>query len=221
MGTPYEVQQGDCLSSIAEKFGFPDYRTIYQDGANADFRSKRANPNIIFPGDLLIIPDRHEKDVSCATDEHHRFVTRLPKVLLRLCLQDDLHEPYRSKRYRLKVGNDVREGNTDGDGMVEQRIPADATGGEITIFPVDDDPADPGYTFPLDLGHLDPIDETSGIDGRLVNLGFGPADQNGIELSEEDRAEAIRAFQQWFGVEVTGEADETTQEKLRLLHDGE
>ncbi len=221
MGTNYTVTQGDCLSSIAERWGFPDYQSIYLDPANADFRAKRPNPNIIFPGDNLYIPELEIKDLPCATDQRHRFVISQPKVLLRLCLLDDLHQPYGNKRYELKVGSKAYEGSTDGGGMLEQRIPADAVEGEITVFPVEDDPADPGYSFPLNLGHLDPIDESSGIDGRLANLGFGPTDEDDPEGADEARVEALKAFQARFGLEVTGEPDDATCQKLRQLHDGE
>ena len=53
--------------------------------------------------------------------------------------------------------------------MLEQSILANATEGEVTIFTTDDGPSDLGYTFTLNLGHLDPVDETSGVDARLTN----------------------------------------------------
>lgn len=220
MGEYYTVRKGDCLSSIAEKFGFSDYETIYLDSGNAAFRDKRPNPNIVYAGDILFIPDRETKEVSCSTDERHHFVLKLQKVYLRLCLLDDLHQPYRNKKYRLRVGADDYQGSTDGNGIVKQRIPANASEGEITIFTVEKDPSDKGYTFMLDLGHLDPIDEASGVDARLINLGFGPPDQDG-ELSDEERVEGFKAFQARFGLESTGKLDEATRRKLRELHDAE
>ena len=217
MGTQYTVRQGDCLSSIADIWGFADYTEIYQHAENTGFRDKRPNPNIIFPGDVLVIPDRNTKEVPCATDRRHTFVMTQPKVLLRLCLQDDLHQPYADTRYLIRIGKQTIEGTTDGNGLLEHRIPARAASGEITIYPTEDDP----YTFPLNLGHLDPVDEDAGVDGRLINLGFGPPDQDSGELSEEDRREALRLFQQRYGLEVTGEPDDTTRAKLREIHDGE
>jgi hypothetical protein len=104
---------------------------------------------------------------------------------------------------------------------LEQEIPADAVDGEVTIFPFPDDLSDPGYTFTLKLGHLDPIDEDSGVDARLINLGFGPQDTEDSEWSDDDRGEALKAFQDKFGLEVTGMADDATCQKLRALHDGE
>ncbi len=216
----YQVQQGDCLSSIAKANGFADYQTIYQRPENADFRQKRPNPNIICPGDILFIPDRETKDVSKGTDQQHVMTMKRPHVQVRLCLKDDLHQPYKGVKYHLRVGLDQWDGSTDGAGMVEQEIQADATDGEITIFPGGGSSPDEGYTFTLQLGDLDPIDAMSGVDARLINLGFGPQDA-AAPLSDDDRMEAVKAFQDRFGLDVTGELTDETKSKLQELHDGE
>ena len=49
----YVVQQGDYLSRIALRFGFADWRAIYDHADNASFRKKRPNPNLIKPGDVI------------------------------------------------------------------------------------------------------------------------------------------------------------------------
>jgi N-acetylmuramoyl-L-alanine amidase len=223
MGSYYRVQQGDCLSSIAEQWGFVDYNAIYLDSENADFREKRPNPNILFPGDVLFIPERSTKELARPTDHLHSFVLKRDKVYLRVCLQDDLHQPYKDTKYHLRVGARHYDGRTDDNGLVEQRIVPDATDGEITIYNMEDDPADNGYTFTLNLGHLDPVDEPSGVDARLINLGFGlpSEDEEEGEWSPEERSEVLRTFQNRFGLKVTGEADDATRQKLRQLHDAE
>ena len=218
MGTYYNVRRGDCLSSISAQFGFSDYESIYLHPENAAFREKRPNPNIICSGDVLFIPDPTIREVPCATERKHRFVLKRPKALLRLCLKDDLQKPYKNTKYHLRIDCNQYDGSTDGAGMVERKIPANATNGEITIFPSG---SDDGYTFTLNLGDLDPVDETTGVDARLRNLGFGPPDSSDEELSDEDRQEALRAFQERFGLEVTGKADDATRAKLRQLHDNE
>ena len=53
----YTVQPGDSLKKIAAKHGFSDYREIYDHPSNAPFRAKRPNPNVILPGDVIVIPD--------------------------------------------------------------------------------------------------------------------------------------------------------------------
>lgn len=58
MPTSYTVKPGDNLSKIAVKHGFNNYREIYDHPSNAAFRAKRPNPNFIFPGDVIIIPDK-------------------------------------------------------------------------------------------------------------------------------------------------------------------
>src|SRR4249920_494288 len=57
MSTTHTVLQGECLSSIAHDFGFGDWHVIYDHPQNASFKTKRPNPNLIYPGDELFIPD--------------------------------------------------------------------------------------------------------------------------------------------------------------------
>lgn len=57
MGTRYTIQRGDTLSSIATRHGLPSWRMIYNSADNAEFRRKRPNPNLIQPGDVLVLPD--------------------------------------------------------------------------------------------------------------------------------------------------------------------
>jgi hypothetical protein len=57
MAKNYTVVSGDTLTAIARKHGFSDWRTIYNDPSNAPFRAKRPNPDRIFPGDEIVIPD--------------------------------------------------------------------------------------------------------------------------------------------------------------------
>lgn len=56
MGKTYVVVEGDTLTKIAADHGFANWRTIYNDPANAAFRAKRPDPNLIFPGDEIFIP---------------------------------------------------------------------------------------------------------------------------------------------------------------------
>ncbi len=53
-GSTYTVKKGDCLWNIAKKFygGGPKYTIIY----NANRSVIGGNPNLIFPGQVLIIP---------------------------------------------------------------------------------------------------------------------------------------------------------------------
>ncbi|HKU97778.1 MAG TPA: hypothetical protein VJR58_20985 [Vineibacter sp.] len=56
MGAEYIVKKGDNLTKIAHDHGFDDWRTIYNSPENAGFKAKRPDPNLIFPGDKIMIP---------------------------------------------------------------------------------------------------------------------------------------------------------------------
>ena len=62
------------------------------------------------------------------------------------------------------------------------------------------------------LAGLDPIDEVSGVQGRLYNLGFRPGPHDGIlgPLTEA----AIKKFQQQVGAKVDGIAGPETSDHL-------
>ena len=57
MSTPYTVQRGDTLTKIAREHGFRSWRALYSHPDNAGVRRLRPNPDLIFPGDVIQIPD--------------------------------------------------------------------------------------------------------------------------------------------------------------------
>ena len=71
MTTTYTVKQGDCLSNIAYRYKVRTMR-VWNDPANETLRKKRKNPNILFPGDIIHIPDKETREESGATETRHR-----------------------------------------------------------------------------------------------------------------------------------------------------
>lgn len=57
MSNTYVVKAGDTLSGIAQTKGYKSWRDIYFHPDNQVFRTKRPNPNLIFPGDTLVLPN--------------------------------------------------------------------------------------------------------------------------------------------------------------------
>lgn len=210
----YVVKQGDCLASIAKKFGFPDWRVIYNHPQNASFKKKRPNPNIIHPGDALFIPDASEKTEDCATAQKHSFVLTRQRVMLRLVMKDQQGTALADKKYILVVDGTRFDGQTEASGLIEHEIPADASEGTLELRPQDDDKH--YFKWKLRLGALDPIEELSGVQARLTNLGFFSGQVDGL-MGPKTRT-AIEAFQKAHGLQQTGSVGPKTRELLEA-HD--
>jgi N-acetylmuramoyl-L-alanine amidase len=213
----HTVKQGDCLSSIAKKYGFPDYKVIWDDGSNAQLKQKRKDPNILFPGDVVVIPDIDLKQVDKSTEQKHNFVLDVETVKLQLIVKDDEGKPYANCRYELKIDDKKFDGTTDGSGKIIQEIAPDASSGEVALYSKEGEAESVITVFKLELGHLDPVAEMTGIQARLNNLGFFCGKVDGIigPMTED----ALKAFQEKNGLSVTGSADQATKDKLAQLHD--
>lgn len=217
MAKYHTVQQGECFSSLASKYGFKDYRSIYDHSENAELKEKRKNPNLLYPDDAVFIPDNELKEVDGETEKLHRFVLKQDKVMFRIVIKDQDEKPFADTRYELRVDKKVFEGTTDGTGKIEQEINANALSGYVVFYPKDEDGNEIVGTIPLSFGHLDPVTETSGIQSRLNNLGFGCGKADGV-IGEKTKA-ALLAFQKKYGLPESGECCAATREKLRQMHD--
>src|SRR5712691_11805783 len=81
----HKVRGGECLASIAAQYGF-SVDTIWNLADNASLKDKRKDPNTLVPGDVVVIPDRREKVVSCATAQTHKFKLSAASALFRVQL---------------------------------------------------------------------------------------------------------------------------------------
>lgn len=212
----HTVEQGECLSSIAKTQGFSDWRTIYNHARNADFRKLRPNPNVIFPGDQLFIPDKEVKEEDRATGALAPFKLNAQKTLLRIRLKNELNEPFAGKNFRLEILGDVFESTTPADGLIEREIPADVTHGQLTIW-LDNDTTRPGFIWTLKIGHLDPVEQKTGVQARLKNLGYDCGSVDGV-VGPRTKA-ALKGFQSRNKLTESGEVDDATRDRLRQLHD--
>jgi len=212
----YTVQQGDCLSSIAKDFGFADWHTIYNHPQNADFRRRRPNPNLIFPGDQLFVPDPEPKEESRSTGAEHVFALDGETTKVRIRVENEEFQPFSGKKYKLEIGDDVVEATVPGDGIIERDIPPDAKKGTLTVWLVDDT-SKPGFMWNLKIGHLDPVEENTGVQARLKNLGFDCGAIDGV-VGPKTKA-ALKGFQARASLPDTGNLDGATRDKLRQMHD--
>lgn len=204
----HTVRQGECLASIARRYGFEDPDQIYQDAKNADLRRLRPNPNQLFPGDVVVIPAHDLKSFVLATGKHHKVMVNVPKRKVRVRILDAKRKPMKNLPFKLDTGKRVYEGQSDGDGVVEQKVPAEVEAATLYIGDL---------TLPLLLGHLNPHQDTeddgiTAIQARLKNLGYQPGRIDG-SLGPRTQA-ALRRFQADHDLDQTGEADDATVKAL-------
>ena len=207
--TEYAVQPGDCLFSIAENHGY-HWETIWKDAANAPLRQLRKSPAVIMTGDLVTLPAKKLKELSRPTDKTHKFVRSGTPAKLRLQFLNH-GEPRKNQPYTLDLDAVTRSETTDGEGFLTEHLPPKARQGLLILGQGENQ-----ITYPLQLGHLDPIDSETGIAHRLTNLGFLPAH---ADPDDPDAiADAISRFQTNQQLPVTGQPDPATTGKIKEPH---
>lgn len=214
MATKHEVQQGECLSVIAEQHGFHDYSVLYDHPDNEGLKKIRPNPNVLEPGDKVSVPKLEERSEAAKVDSVTSFKLILPKKELRIVLKDRHGEPLADEPYDLHVQGrpPLKDQRTDGDGLIKQPVPL---GAKIATLEVR------GRTLKLELGALNPAWDTPdegvrGAQARLHNLGFNVGPDDG-ELGRRTRA-AIAMFQHEQGMTIDGELTEELANALRDAH---
>lgn len=181
---PYHtVRQGECLSSIAAEHRLT-WRTLWNHPENLDLRRLRKDPNILYPGDRVFIPERTVKEESGSTGQVHRFRLRGTPARLRIRYLRR-GEPQSGVPWQLVIDSMRFRGTTDDQGMLVQNVPPTAREGRLTFSGTAE--------YRLRIRHLDPIETISGIQARLNNLGYGSGPVDGI-IGPITRG-AVRRFQ--------------------------
>jgi hypothetical protein len=203
MATQHTVKQGEYLSRIAAGYGFQDYRAIWNHPNNAKLAKLRKTPNVLFPGDVLFIPDKQIKKEMIPTEKVHRFRLSVPSLKLRIVIKDYHNQAISNADCELEVEGVLHKVRSDAQGLIEHEILRTAEEGKLRILSF-------GIEIPLKIGHLHPVDEESGWKARLINLGYYEDEADALHLRY-----AIEEFQLDHKVKVTGEFDDTTKAKLK------
>ena|ERR1019366_3277207 len=206
------VKQGEHLSKIAADYGFRESNTIWNYPDNAELKSKRKTPHILFPGDRLYIPDRSEKTEARPTDQRHVFLRLGEKLQLKIKVKDLNDEPIANTPCDLEIGFTSYSVVTDSAGIICHEIPRSAQKGRLLVHGADGE-----MRIEIRIGSLDPIEEESGQRARLDNLGY-----NAGEPDSQDPQQfrcAVEEFQCDHQVRpITGTCDARTQAKLKEVH---
>jgi type VI secretion system secreted protein VgrG len=141
-----------------------------------------------------------------------------PKTkVLSLQLHDDNMRPFANKHYRLVVAGAKYEGTTDGNGMLQETIAAEAKVGQVTVW-LGQYPEGRRLNWPVEIktGSLPPA---AGVDGALLRLralGYYTGELT-TALTPEAQA-ALLVFQKDYEVKPTGEVDSATAAKLKEVY---
>lgn len=201
----YIVKQGDCISSIAFEYGFFP-KTIWNHPKNNALKKLRENPNILFTGDIVFIPEKEIKKVSFQTDFKKRFQRKGVPSKLSILLVDEYDKPMSNIQYELNIEGLVINGTTDSEGLLECFIAPSAKKGELIVK------GKVQYKYSIEFGEVDPITEVTGIQCRLKDLGLYTGPVNGIKDKELEAA--IRQFQYLNNLGANGIIDDLTKKKL-------
>ncbi|PCC70488.1 Putative peptidoglycan binding domain-containing protein [Nannocystis exedens] len=204
MGHVHTVEPGECLLSVADRFGFfPD--TLWNAPENAELRRTRARATPLVPGDAVFIPSPREKQADAPTDARSVFKRRgVPAQIHVRLLRDG--QPCAGVAYTLAIGGLELKGVTSPSGQIEHWIATTVRTGRLTLAT--------GEVYELAVGRLEPASEERGVRARLCSLGFLAA----IDAPPAELAAALRQFQAAARLPVTGAVDDATRARLVARH---
>lgn len=202
------VRTGQCITSIADSAGFY-WKTVWEHADNKALVELRGDPNMVVSGDEVFVPDKIDKEESCATEDSYKFKKKGIPAVIRIQMFDG-QEPRANQNFRVVLGPKSHKGTSDAEGIVEFPVDSGLTRAHLTI-------GEDEREYALNIGQLPPIAELTGVQVRLKNLGFLTGRVSG-ELDESTKS-ALTAFQTDMELEVTGEPDDETCDALEAAHD--
>jgi len=215
MPETHTVEVGESILSIADKYKFTRWQSIYYHESNADLRKKRPDPMYFMEGDEVQIPDFDERREICETGKTHVFQLEKPCTThLQLVMMESENMPYALKKYTLSMkGLETITGTTTKDGEVIEEVPVQAKKAELSLWPGDN--TEP-LKYNIKIGDIDPIEEDTGVQDRLLNLGYDLGGEYG-EIGPNTK-EVIKIFQERQGLSpADGEPNAETRKALEWL----
>jgi Putative peptidoglycan binding domain len=206
---PYVIRQGDHLSKLAARMGF-DADTVWSAPKNANLRKLRPDPHVLCVGDILFVPEPKARAwLPVQVGSANQFTASVPtvKVSLTLAQNGKAIANARCIVHGLLPPNEL---TSDGDGTLSFDAPAQLD--YVTLeFPA------LSLVRRMHIGHLDPVEEPTGVLQRLRNMGYvSPVAQT--LGGDRGMALALKAFQQAQGLPATGQLDDATRDALADTH---
>jgi hypothetical protein len=215
-GDKFVLGPGDCLSSVAFEAGFRDWRALAEADTGGELQADGRTPNLQREGDEIDVPPLSQKWAPVAAGPTRYFrLRRETTTPLRLELGGGPTGPWADCPFVLAVAGVEVEGTTSRLGGIDVRIPIAATEGLLSLYGAGRS-RPPTFELELQIGSLEPVTTTRGLQARLAGLGFGPGPTDG-DLGPVTVA-AVERFQSVCGLRVDGSAGPVTRETLRKVY---
>ena len=166
-------QQGECLLSIADRYGYASAKSLYDHPDNKSLKASRCDPLCLMPGDKVALPEKNALSVTGQTGKQHHFVITGSKAYLTMALLDYERKALSNIEFTLKLSEtktDPITGRSDDQGHIHAQVPMDAHKTELTLR-IDDQDPDSDIVLDILIGHRDPVETVSGRQARLNALG--------------------------------------------------
>lgn len=202
------MKDGDCLINISKLEGF-FWDTVWNHPENQKLRQKRKHLNILKKGDKVYIPNIELKEDPAETEKLHHYVLKGCPARFTIILLD-MGKPIANEKYILRVDRGTTmEGQTDSKGKFSEPIPPDARKGLLLL-------GENRREITINFGYVDPIDEVSGVQTRLQNLGFYDGEID--DILGPVTTGAIAEFQRSVNLSGEGKFNDQTRQALVKAH---
>jgi hypothetical protein len=207
----YVVRQGDYLAKLAFHMGF-DASAVWNDRANRELRERRSNPDMLHPGDILSIPEPPAPThIRISPGAHVAARAIVPTTEVKLVVHDDQGRALANAAFHVTGAGAEIAGTSDGSGTVSFEVPIHVSEVRVVV-----DGLEGGLR--VLIGHMDPLEEASGVRKRLQHLNYLGGDIVDEEVMVHHLRSAIGMFQHDHGLAITGEVDDATRAALLDRH---
>ncbi len=218
----HKVRQGEHVSRLAKEHGLASYLTIWNHPQNHELKSQRGNPNVLYPGDELFIPELDIQSRNAVTEKTHAYKLKGKPLRLRLVVQDQTGQPLPNQEAILLMDGRMSKVQSDAEGLIDEPISPSVEQASLSFQGQD-------LVFPerleLRVGHLDPVDTENGWVARLNNLGYRAGltdtlqpDGSTDPETKKMRKSAVEEFQCDHDLTVDGICGPKTQAKIKEIH---
>ena len=212
---PYVVRQGDYLTKLAHTMGF-DPDLVWNHSKNSELREKRADKDLLHPGDILWLPPSPDKKrLQVRSGAANRYIARIPKKPVEVRIQVGGEPLADEPAVILGIGPDPFETKTDVAGWIRTEVQVHVREIEV-ILPRK------RRTLRVRVGDMDPVNTVNGLRKRLQHLGFYQPTRVGVENQDASDPSALigalKAFQMARNIAPSGKLDDETKSALLAKH---